>query len=49
MRSLIDKLNEASNAYYNTGNPIMSDSEWDIQYDTLQSLEKRSGLEFNYV
>lgn len=44
IRDLIKSLNEASDAYYNTGNPIMSDSEWDSLFDQLKYLEKETGI-----
>lgn len=44
MRSLIDRLNEASQAYYFGAEPIISDKEWDALYDQLTALEKESGI-----
>lgn len=44
MRALIDKLNAASDAYYNTDSPILTDYEWDKLYDELVELEKRTGI-----
>ena len=43
MQKLIEKLNEASDAYYN-GIEIMSDHEYDFLYDQLEDLEKSSGI-----
>lgn len=43
---LTEKLNKAASAYYNTGNPIMSDFEYDKLYDELQALEKETGIVF---
>lgn len=37
--TLVRKLEEASNAYYNTGNPIMSDEEYDILIGQLRDIE----------
>ena len=37
-------LNEASDAYYNTGDTIMSDKEFDTLLDELRSLETSTGL-----
>lgn len=37
-------LNEASDAYYGTGNEIMSNLEWDRLYDELSMLEKETGI-----
>ena len=39
MRGLVDRLNEASQAYYFSDEPIMSDKEWDALYDQLSALE----------
>lgn len=44
MRELIDILNRASYAYYNTGHTIMSDSEFDSLMERLKSLEKETGI-----
>ena len=44
MKNLIDKLNKASYAYYNTENPIMSDLEFDKLMDTLKEMERESGI-----
>lgn len=44
MKKLIDKLNEASYAYYNTQNPIMSDFEFDGLMDALREMERESGV-----
>lgn len=43
IRTLIEKLNEASVAYY-AGNPAMSDHEWDRGFDQLKKLEEDSGI-----
>ncbi len=40
MRFLVEKLNEASNAYYNLDREIISDFEYDKLYDELMELEK---------
>jgi len=37
-------LNKASDAYYNTGNEIMSNKEYDALYDELVKLESESGI-----
>lgn len=42
MRWLVDKLNEASNAYYNEDREIMSNLEYDRLYDELVCLEKEN-------
>lgn len=43
MNNLIQKLNEASDAYYNSGHPIMSDAEFDTLLDELAALEQKTG------
>ena len=40
-------LNKASDAYYNTGNEIMSNKEYDALYDELVKLESESGIIFS--
>lgn len=44
MRELIDKLNEASRAYYAEDREIMSNFEYDALYDELVELEKSTGI-----
>lgn len=44
MRELIDLLNKAADAYYNSPDPIMSDYAYDQLYDELAALEKKSGI-----
>lgn len=44
MRELIDKLNEASRAYYAQDREIISNFEYDALYDELQELEKDTGV-----
>lgn len=43
IEELVKKLNEASLAYYNDKDEIMSNYEWDAMYDELSSLEKETG------
>ena len=43
MKKLIETLNHASDAYYNS-TPIMDDKEWDSLYCELQNLESESGI-----
>lgn len=44
MRECIDTLNKASAAYYNGGNTIMSDQEWDAMFDRLKKMEEGTGI-----
>lgn len=44
IKELILTLNKASEAYYNTSDPIMTDYEWDNMYDELVNLEKETGI-----
>lgn len=44
IKELISILNKASNAYYNSGNPIITDYEWDNMYDELAKLEKETDI-----
>lgn len=44
MKELVSKLNEASNAYYNGKDEIMSNHEWDAMFDELAQLEKETGI-----
>lgn len=43
MRTLVEKLNKAAEAYYN-GEEIMSNLEYDKLYDELVKLEKETGI-----
>ena len=40
---LVKQLNEASDAYYNGKEELMSDFEWDTLFDELAQLEQRTG------
>ena len=42
-KELVRRLNEASEAYYNGGEEIMSNYEWDAMFDELLSLEAEMG------
>lgn len=47
MQGMVSILNEASNAYYNTGKPFMSDKEFDARLKDLQELEKETGITYS--
>ena len=40
MREMVDRLNEAADAYYNGRNELMTDYEWDALFDELKKLEE---------
>ena len=40
----VEELNKASEAYYNTGQPIMSDAEFDNKLEELRQWEKETGI-----
>ena len=42
-KELVRRLNEASEAYYNGGEEIMSNYEWDTMFEELLSLEAETG------
>ncbi len=44
IKELIDKLNSASYAYYNSDSPIMSDEEYDYNLEELRKLEEKTGI-----
>ena len=44
MKELVDKLNEASKAYYAQDREIMSNREYDTLYDELVHLEEETGV-----
>ncbi|MCQ2546495.1 MAG: NAD-dependent DNA ligase LigA [Clostridia bacterium] len=44
IEELVNKLNEASKAYYQQDREVMSNQEYDRLYDELVSLEKESGI-----
>ena len=44
MQDLIDRLNAASDAYYNGREEILTDFEWDALFDQLKKLESESGI-----
>lgn len=47
MIGMINILNEAAEAYYNTGNPIMSDEMFDMRLEDLRQLEEETGFVFS--
>ena len=44
MKELVEELNKASDAYYNSGETIMSDKEFDKKLAILTQLEKETGV-----
>lgn len=44
MKGMVSILNEASEAYYNTGHPIMSDEQFDMRLEDLRQLEQETGF-----
>ena len=44
---LIDKLNNASDKYYNSSESIISDKAWDDFFDELKALEQETGIVFS--
>lgn len=40
----VEELNKASEAYYNTGKPIMSDAEFDNKLEELRQWEEETGI-----
>ena len=44
MKGMVSILNEAANAYYNTGTPIMSDEQFDARLEDLRQLEEETGF-----
>lgn len=43
IQELVEKLNKASESYYNGQNEIMSNYEWDAMFDELTELEAETG------
>lgn len=43
MQALVERLNQASDAYYNGQGELMSDHEWDATFDELKKLEEETG------
>ena len=46
MKGMVSLLNDASEAYYNTGSPIMSDEQFDMRLEDLRQLEEETGFVF---
>ena len=44
MQQLVRELNEASDAYYNGRQELMTDYEWDKLFDELRLLEQQTGI-----
>ena len=44
MQNLVNRLNKASNAYYNEDKEIISNFEYDALFDELVALEKETGI-----
>ncbi len=44
IEDLVNRLNEASEAYYNDKDEVMSNYEWDQLFDELSALEKETGI-----
>ena len=43
IQTLVEKLNKANIAYYNSGTPLMTDDLWDTYFEELQKLEQETG------
>lgn len=43
MKSLVERLNQASDSYYNGKGEFMTDYEWDALFDQLKRLEEETG------
>lgn len=46
MKGMVSILNDASEAYYNSGNPIMTDEQFDARLEDLRQLEQETGFVF---
>jgi len=47
IKELVEKLNKASDEYYNNKSQSMTDSEWDKDFDKLNLLENKSGIKYS--
>ncbi len=43
-KELTDRLNQYRDAYYNKSDPLVSDAEYDLQFDKLKQMEQDSGI-----
>ena len=46
MKELLEIMKKEEQAYYLNDNPIVSDREWDAQFDELTALEQETGVIF---
>ena len=44
MKGMVSILNDAADAYYNTGTPIMTDEQFDARLEDLRQLEEETGF-----
>lgn len=44
IETIVEELNKASEAYYNTGQPVMSDAEFDNKLEELRQWEEETGI-----
>ena len=49
IEELVEKLNNASAAYYNGQDEIMSNFEWDAMFDELTALEEETGYKSDEI
>ena len=47
MKGMVSILNDAAEAYYNTGRPIMSDEQYDMRLEDLRQMEEETGFSFS--
>ena len=46
MKELLEIMKKEEQTYYMDDNPIVSDREWDAQFDELTALEQETGVIF---